>query len=46
MELYTKWLLIRDFVAEDADSLLVILGDADVMHFLEPSYSIEQTIRF
>ena len=42
----TKRLLVRRFAASDAPALHALLSDPEVMRYLEPPYSREQTERF
>lgn len=46
MNLETDRLILRDFIADDLNDLQAILGDADVMHNVEPPYSREKTEGF
>lgn len=46
MYLETKRLIIRDFAAEDANALHLILGDTETMKFSEPAYCFEKTAVF
>lgn len=46
MQLETPRMLIRNFLADDADDLHEILGDAQTMEYSEPPYDLEQTKRF
>ena len=46
MFIETKRTVLRDFRVEDVDDLQEILGDEQVMEYLEPPYSRERTERF
>lgn len=46
MDLKTKRLLIRELTPADTDGLHRILSDADVMRFIEPPYTRQQTAAF
>lgn len=46
MEIITDRFLIRTFKTEDADDLSEVLSDAEVMKFIEPPFSMEQTQTF
>ena len=46
MYLETERMIVRDFVAEDADDLQEILGDGETMEYCEPPYDIEKTKAF
>ena len=46
MDLKTKRLAIRPFSMEDTDALFSILSDPEVMRFIEPPYTRQQTAAF
>ena len=46
MDLKTARLSIRPFTMEDTDALFSILGDPEVMRFIEPPYTRSQTAAF
>ena len=46
MNIQTKRTVIRDFCEKDADDLYKILGDEEVMEFLEHAYDYEKTKAF
>ena len=46
MDLQTRRLSIRPFTMEDTDALFSILGDPEVMRFIEPPYTRSQTAAF
>ncbi len=46
MHIETQRLYIRDFMMEDVNDLYDILGDAAVMKYSEPAYSLEKTSNF
>ena len=46
MDLKTARLSIRPFTMEDTDALFSILGDPEVMRFIEPPYTRNQTAAF
>ena len=46
MDLKTKRLLIRELTMADVDALHSILSDPDVMRFIEPPYTRQQTAAF
>ena len=46
MDLKTKRLLIRELTAADTDALHRILSDREVMRFIEPPYTRQQTAAF
>ena len=46
MLLETARLLARRFTPEDAEDLYAVLSDPEVMRYLEPPFSLEQTEEF
>ena len=46
MEFETRRLLIRRFTEADAEALYVVLSDPEVMRYIEPPFSLEQTRAF
>lgn len=46
MNLETTNLKIRDFLYDDAEELYEILGDIEVMRYMEPAYDRNKTITF
>ena len=46
MYIETPWMIIRDFIPEDAADLHDILGDDEIMEFCEPAYDLEKTKAF
>lgn len=46
MEIITDRFLIRNLKSEDAEDLAEVLSDAEVMKYLEPPFSMEQTREF
>lgn len=42
----TNRLTVRRFRREDAGSLFLLLSDREVMRYIEPPYSMEQTVSF
>ena len=46
MDLKTERLLIRELTAQDTDALYAILSDPEVMRFIEPPYTRQQTAAF
>ena len=46
MDLKTKRLTIRPFTMEDTDALFSMLSDPEVMRFIEPPYTRQQTAAF
>lgn len=46
MEIITRHLLIRNFQRKDAEELYEILSDAEVMKYIEGTFSMERTQEF
>ena len=46
MNLETTNLKIRDFLSDDVEELYEILGDIEVMRYMEPAYDRNKTITF
>ena len=46
MKVETDRLFVRRLTENDADALYVVLSDPEVMHYIEPPFSLEQTRAF